>query len=140
MQMIFMIIIIITIIIYFILDVPFTTLLYSIAVSVLLVMTAAPLGMLLGVMNPVVSKKNPAVRLDTAANVIISVTIFALIFLMGYMTQFTVGFDGEKYVLKDGTMLMVIGALIVLSILSYVILLKRVGLTYDKGYNITYKD
>lgn len=130
----------ITIIIYFILDVPFTTLLYSIAVSVLLVMTAAPLGMLLGVMNPVVSKKNPAVRLDTAANVIISVTIFALIFLMGYMTQFTVGFDGEKYVLKDGTMLMVIGALIVLSILSYVILLKRVGLTYDKGYNIIYKD
>ncbi|MGO1923744.1 MAG: hypothetical protein ACTH14_07950 [Jeotgalicoccus sp.] len=130
----------ITIIIYFILDVPVTTLIYAVLVSVLLVMTAAPLGMLLGTINPVVSRKNPAQRLDTAANVIISVTIFALIFLMGYMTQFTIEFDGEAYVLKHDTMLMVIGILIILSILSYVFLLRRVGRKYDKGYNITYKD
>src|SRR5699024_2001670 len=111
--------VLITIIIYFILDVPVTTLIYAVLVSVLLVLIVAPLGMLLGTMNPVVSKKNPAQRLDTAANVIISVTIFALIFLMGYLTQFTIGFNGEEYVLKHGTMLMVIGVLIVLSILSY---------------------
>ena len=132
--------VLITIIIYFILDVPVTTLIYAVLVSVLLVLIVAPLGMLLGTMNPVVSKKNPAQRLDTAANVIISVTIFALIFLMGYLTQFTIGFNGEEYVLKHGTMLMVIGVLIVLSILSYGILLRKTGARYDKGYNITYKD
>lgn len=130
----------ITIVIYFILDVPVTTLLYSIIISLLLVMATAPLGMLLGVMNPVVSKKNPAQRLDTAANVIISTVIFALIFLMGYMTQFTVAFNGEAYVLKHGTMFGVIGVLIAVSILSYVILLKQVGIKYNKGYKITYKD
>lgn len=132
--------IIITIIIYFILDVPVTTLIYAVGISVLLVLTIAPLGMLLGAMNPVVSKKNPAQRLDTAANIIISVTIFVLIFLMGYMTQFTVGFNGEEYVLKHGTMLIVIGVLIILSILSYVFLLRKTGAKYDEGYNITYKD
>lgn len=67
-------------------------------------------------------------------------TIFVLIFLMGYMTQFTVGFNGEEYVLKHGTMLIVIGVLVILSILSYVFLLRKTGAKYDEGYNITYKD
>ncbi|CEA00914.1 hypothetical protein BN1048_01149 [Jeotgalicoccus saudimassiliensis] len=130
----------ITVIIYFILDVPFTTLLYAVLASVLLVLITAPVGMLLGTINPVVSKKNPAQRLDTAANIIIAVMIMVLIFLMGYLTQFTIGFNGESYFLKHDTMLMVLGVLIVLSILSYVILLRKAGARYDEGYNITYKN
>src|SRR5699024_11597636 len=98
------------------------------------------LGKPVGGNDPVGIEENPAVRTGYCGQVNYSIPVFGPNILMGYMTQFTVGFDGEKYVLKDGTMLMVIGALIVLSILSYVILLKRVGLTYDKGYNITYKD
>lgn len=132
--------IIITLIIYFILDVPVLTLIYAIVISILLVLTVAPLGMLLGTMNPVVSSKNPAQRLDTAANIIISLVIFALIFFMGYITQFTIEFDGTNYVLKNDIMLIIIGSLIVTGFLSYGILLKRVGAKYDKGYNITYKD
>src|SRR5699024_1660324 len=56
--------IVINILMYIFIQASLSSLMYAIIISVLVVLTTVPIGMFIGTINPVVSKKNPSNRLD----------------------------------------------------------------------------
>lgn len=132
--------IILSVIIFFIINPTIQALIYTIILSILTVLTVIPIGMMIGVMNPVVSKKNPANRLDTASNVIITTTIFVLIIAIGRVSSLVFEVVDETYVINHQAMFILLGVLTVLSIVLGLYSINKAGRKYDLGYKITYKD
>src|SRR5699024_12389516 len=72
--------IVINILMYIFIQASLSSLMYAIIISVLVVLTTVPIGMFIVTINPVVSKKNSSNLLDIAGIVMITMTMFIIIF------------------------------------------------------------
>lgn len=127
---------VINILMYLFIQASLSSLMYAIIISILVVLTTVPIGMFIGTINPVVSKKNPSNRLDIAGNVMITMTVFIIIFAVGRVSSFF--FIGND--INHQVILLTIGVLFITSAISAYIILNRIAKRYDQGYHITYKD
>ncbi|MFC3418450.1 hypothetical protein ACFOLA_02860 [Salinicoccus hispanicus] len=109
-------------------------LLYMLACILLVCLAAVPVGMLIGSSNPVVSRKNPSRRLDTASNIIITMIMF-VVFMMISMLPFWL--EGNVMGVRQG--LIIINILAICAVAAWFVL-GRVAGRYDEGFKITYKD
>ena len=121
---------------YLFIQASLSSLIYAVIISILVVLTTVPIGMFIGTINPVVSKKNPSNRLDIAGNVMITMTVFIIIFAVGRVSSFF--FIGND--INHQVILLTIGVLFITSAISAYIILNRIAKRYDQGYHITYKD
>lgn len=111
--------------------------LYSSVFIILVSLAVIPAGMFAGSVQPVVNRKNPAKRLDTATNVILSVIMGVLLIAAGFIPILFAGGDGGL----DHPLIVIILAVLAVSagVLS-LLFLHAVRRRYEKGFNITYKE
>lgn len=128
--------ILVAIIIYMTLSIDTITLLYSVVFILLFSFAVIPLGMFIGSAGPVVSRKNPANRLDTASSIIITIIMMILIFSVSFISFL---FIGEAGGINHALVNIVVGVSVSAVFLSF-ILLKLVGKRYKDGFKIIYKD
>lgn len=123
-------------IVWLVLPISMTALLYSMVFIILVSLAMVPAGMLAGSTQPVVSTKNPTKRLDTATNIILSFVMVVFLLTAGLISLLFMGGGGEINFFIINIVLAVLAAAAGASVLF----LKNVEKRYDKGFNITYKD
>ncbi len=132
--------VVLSIVIYFIITPTLAALMYTIILSILTVLTVIPIGMVIGLMSPVVSKKSPANRLDTASNVIITTTIFVLILAVGRISSLVFEVvDGNNVINHQAMFTLLISITVLCLVLAY-FCIRKTAKKHDEGYKITYKD
>lgn len=110
--------------------------LYSSLFIILVSLAVIPAGMFAGSMQPVVSRKNPAKRLDTATNVILSVIMGVLLIAAGFISVLFARGDGGL----DHLLIAIVLSVLVVSAGVSLLFLRAVRKRYEKGFNIIYKD
>lgn len=112
-------------------------LLYSSAFIILTATAVIPLGMLFGVKYPVVNRKKPTERLDTGASVIMSIVMVIIVFSTGALSNVFIGAGGG--ILHRMIGIVIIG-LLILSLFTFFVIMKKVRNNYDRGLEIAFKE
>jgi len=119
---------------WMILPVSMSALLYSSLFIILVSLAVIPAGMFAGSMQPVVSRKNPAKRIDTATNVILSIIMGVLLIASGFISILLA--QGGL----DHSLIVIVLSVLAVSAGASMLFLRAVRKRYEKGFNIIYKD
>lgn len=117
-------------------DFSIVNLLLSWLCIILTALTMIPVGMYIGVTNPVVNKKKPTDRIGIGANIFIVIIMMVFFFSTGLLS--TIYVDDTGSVITGGVMIFIL-ILTITSMLSYIFILKKVMKVYDNGLIIEYK-
>ena len=119
---------------WMILPVSMAAFLYSSLFIILVSLAVIPAGMFAGSMQPVVSRKNPAKRIDTATNVILSIIMGVLLIASGFISILLA--QGGL----DHSLIVIVLSVLAVSAGASMLFLRAVRKRYEKGFNIIYKD